>query len=367
MVSFAAVEHRGTLAVLLEKMTDNEAKAELTLFASVLFHLLRGGSMLAYEDTKELLTVLQTPNVQKLGWSARTGWSIADCMHTVLVKRLAECALQLETLSVSCDESTTDAGESRMSVHLHVVSNYQRKPILAGLPVINEPPNAENLTKLLLCTVMTFSGLTAHQLASKLITIAADGAAVLQGEHTGVITRAFQQVGPCAQPMHCMAHRADLAASTIGENILMQQVVSLLSVTYTFFKVSTVRKQLLKDCQRRVLPSSKVGIYPKRNVVTWWISHTYPAQVLWDMLPALLLYVSKHYEPRCTATIQLHAEMIDMTRLLALAAFRPMLHQLKTLILVLQKTDAYVEVCTSELTLCALTTLSCCQPDYVHI
>ena len=145
--------------------------------------------------------------------------------------------------------------------------------------------------------------------------------------------------------MHCVAHRADLAASTIADCILMQQLIALLTAAYNLFKKSGPQRALFKQCQIEagLLPRMR-GVMPKRDVQTRWVSHAKPAFVMWEQLPALLLWSHKQADSGTLAVIELVSMLTDLTLLLILAAFLPMLHQLSNLILVLQDSDFYVQV-----------------------
>lgn len=346
---------------------------QLAINHSAVFHeLVQGHSMLSYERTPTFLRFINTPDVQRDLWSARSGWRIAEALDRVYCDAVAERVRQSRTLSITCDESTTDAGESRMSVHVNYVQAYERHTVLAGLPVIEGAPDAATLTALLLLTLTTFLGLSCVELAARIVMMAADGASVLQGGLSGVIRRIRQQAGPFLLAMHCVAHRADLAAATIANCILMQQLIALLSAAYNLFKKSGPQRSLLKQCQLEAQLRPRMrGVMPKRDVQTRWVSHAKPAFVMWESLPALLLWAHKHEDSSTLAVIELISMLTDLTLLLILAVFLPMLHQLSALILVLQRSDLYVQVClcrshwhwVASLELCSVDCVYCCKDE----
>jgi hypothetical protein len=60
-------------------------------------------------------------------------------------------------------------------------------------------------------------------LARKLVCCSADGASVMAGPHTGVLTRLLT-LAPYMVPMHCMAHRTDLAVGALEMSYLKNRV-----------------------------------------------------------------------------------------------------------------------------------------------
>jgi hypothetical protein len=144
--------------------------------------------------------------------------------------------------------------------------------------------------------------------------------------------------------MHCAAHRAELGASPIGKHLVVSQCISLLKAAYTFFKASSVRRDLLTQCQTAVGLESCAGQMPQSDVETRWASHTKPAERLVKLMPALLRYVHLHTDYSPESSISLHAMVTDLTRMLALAALQPMLRSVQLLSKTLQQDDIYVEV-----------------------
>ena len=76
-----------------------------------------------------------------------------------------------------------DESEGCMYVHAYIVnSQFEREHIFIGLPRIEGKLDASNLCQTFLNTLVTSGRPDSATLAQKLVCIAADGAAVLQGE-----------------------------------------------------------------------------------------------------------------------------------------------------------------------------------------
>ena len=301
--------------------------------------------MLAYEESKELLEFLNAPNVQQRLWSARSGWRMAQNLHEVLIKHTSATILAAQSpISISADESTSAAGEGRLAVHAYHVSNWERVAGLVGLPQITSAPNAEYISSLILQGVLTLLSITAYQLACILVMIAADGASVMQGILTGVIVRLQQRAAPFALAMHCHAHRADLAGKTLSESEELDLLFELVKLAYSIFDSSILHRLALIEI-RRELDCTEVLAkkMPKRDVLTRWISHTAPCQVLWELLPALLVWTTQLEQPK-PRVISLVTMLLNVRLHLLLAAVLPLLVKLQILIKTLQKKNIYILV-----------------------
>ena len=100
----------------------------------------------------------------------------------------------MSVISASLDES-----DGRMFVHVYTVTeSFERRHVFVGLPKIVGKPDAENLTALFIGYLMDDAKLTKAELRQKLACIAADGAAVLQGDISGLIARVHRHYAPLA-------------------------------------------------------------------------------------------------------------------------------------------------------------------------
>ena len=100
-----------------------------------------------------------------------------------------------------------------------------------------------------------------------------DGASVIIGRHTGVMTRLQEAAPQGFVSTHCVAHRLALAASEACKNISMvsrfERIVNQI-YTHSLPKVYTTHAAELKEMQR-VLNEPKLKL--KRAAETHWLSH----------------------------------------------------------------------------------------------
>lgn len=190
--------------------------------------------------------------MQEKLWIARSGSRTAEALDTVHVKHSAERANQSPFLSLTLDESTTNAGEQHMSVHVHYCSSdFTRKSVLAALAVIDGRPNADKITEVLLSNVTAFLKCKQHQLAPKLVCIATYGCEVMMGKHNGVHTQVQRKCGPFAVGVHDFTNREGLSSATLEKCMLLQRVQDdLCTPAYKVFHNSGPSRWELRQCQQ---------------------------------------------------------------------------------------------------------------------
>ena len=105
----------------------------------------------------------------------------------------------------------------------------------------------------------------------KLIACATDGAAVMTGEKTGVVTRLRGEKKGYILGVHCMAHRLELAyCDAIKGEPMYSKAEELLSGLYTFYHTSPLnRANIIKSfeiCGQKPLMPTRIG-------GTRWVGH----------------------------------------------------------------------------------------------
>lgn len=152
---------------------------------------------------------------------------MAAALDEVLQERAQELVGSANFLAFSLDESTDTGHHSRMVLHIYFVRDWKRVCIFVGIPRVQGAPNAAVLTDLAVSTLHDRLAMSAQQLRDRLVMVAADGAAVLQGLHSGLIMRVPEWSGPWAQPMHCICHRVNLCGGLLDGHTLIALVIKL--------------------------------------------------------------------------------------------------------------------------------------------
>ncbi|KXZ47967.1 hypothetical protein GPECTOR_31g329 [Gonium pectorale] len=157
----------------------------------------------------------------------------------------------------------------------------------------------------------------------------------MAGEHTGVLAR-LAAAAPFMVPMHCMAHRTDLAAEALEKAKVLQRIISLLHAVYNHFAYSTKRIQALLQA---AMEAETSGNKPKKDAETRWISMKEPLARLLSEYDALLTYFETDSEP---AAIGIYGQLTDAELLLAMAAVTPALRSMECFIKQCQDRNLFV-------------------------
>ncbi len=90
-------------------------------------------------------------------------------------------------ISMSCDEFTTIDNQSWLSIHVYVVKEWKKVSIMLNLQRVVDGATFDNLTSLIVKSLMEFGGLSETNLANKLVCFGVDGIIIFQGVKNGLI------------------------------------------------------------------------------------------------------------------------------------------------------------------------------------
>ena len=132
LASFAAKRPTSVLQQMAG-CTTLEAKRKWVQLATLFQILSDGRSMLEFESRSELYHFLQVPHCPRAHWSYTSGWMLSEHMYTFVQKRMQELISEASYLAVTCDETTTVDNSSWLCLHVYVMENWGRKPLLLTL------------------------------------------------------------------------------------------------------------------------------------------------------------------------------------------------------------------------------------------
>jgi hypothetical protein len=164
--------------------------------------------------------------------------------------------------AVLVDESTDVAVEKHLAVYVRYMSPDMR-PVERFLQLTELTKSDAATIHASLVEVLEDRGLSMH----KLVGFGSDGASVMTGEQTGVGAR-LKHGNPYITTMHCIAHRAALAAQDVfGSVEYAKWVDSVLGRVYAYFSRSGPRLQALAEVQQSMdLPELRI---PAVHAVRW--------------------------------------------------------------------------------------------------
>ena len=114
-------------------------------------------------------------------------------------------------IALSLDEVTTIDNTSWVCMHVYTVNNLCHQLFLLSVAKLNHSVTTENLYELLKTTLIEFGGLDSMEIAKNLVCVGADGASIMQGHKGSLCKKIKNDLAPYAIPIHCMAHRMNLA------------------------------------------------------------------------------------------------------------------------------------------------------------
>lgn len=164
--------------------------------------------------------------------------------------------------SVLVDESTDVAVEKHLAVYVRYISPDMR-PVERFLQLTELTKSDAATIHAVLREVLEDRGVSMH----KLVGFGSDGASVMTGEQTGVGAR-LKHGNPYITTMHCIAHRAALAAQDVFCSVeYARWFDSVLGRVYSYFSRSGPRLQALAEVQQSMdLPELRI---PSVHAVRW--------------------------------------------------------------------------------------------------
>jgi hypothetical protein len=124
--------------------------------------------------------------------------------------------------------------------------------------------------------------LSHEQLANRLIGIATDGAAVMIGQHRGLITSRRNTAAPWMDAIQCDAHRLNLSAGVLKRDELVTSITAVLDAAEAHFCKSPQRVNMLRNAAESVGQSYLVPMC--------WLCILPVIDRLLAVLPVLLAY-----------------------------------------------------------------------------
>ena len=127
---------------------------------------------------------------------------------------------------------------------------------------------AENLYLEVKKALNEIVGMDDLKIAKKLVCVGADGAAVMQGQRTGLCERLQTSIVPYMLGIHCMAHRMNLSYKIVRTFPIVSKVEDLIRELHSYFCRSPRCFAEFKIFSEGVTTGNKI----LKDVETRWIS-----------------------------------------------------------------------------------------------
>ncbi len=110
-------------------------------------------------------------------------------MHGVLLEATKTSFVATSFITISADEVTTIDNTKWLSIHLYVMQNWQRIPILLCMETVSTFATFDNIYALTLKCLGDFDRLRSKDLVQKLINIGCNNNNIFQGHKIGVMSQ----------------------------------------------------------------------------------------------------------------------------------------------------------------------------------
>ena len=314
----AAVARLAGEMALTKAVAKQQAKAtaeQIALARTVLFMCIALLPLTAIVG----LVVLQAANgtaslagLQGAYVNPHTAKEYAGIFSRVLDDALIAELKQSHYYSILIDESTDVSVEKHLAIYVRYIGpNY--KPVERLLQLTKRSGGDAATIHTALAQTLQARGLE----LSRGVGFASDGASVMTGDKKGVAVR-LGLGNPFMVGIHCIAHRAALAAKDVFEQFeYAKWFDTLLSRTHGFFSKSSARIEALADVQKALqLPVLRIPVVHGVR----WLSRDGVATAFTRSYPALLKYFSEEAAKGCITAKELFRD-VGLTRHMVMAYF----------------------------------------------
>ena len=188
---------------------------------------------------------------------------ISGCFSDEMKKLLEKSPF----ISVYCDGSTDKSEKEKEMIMVRVLDDFYPKIKFLKL----EKPENTKAEGILAAIDKAFVDFEMANYKQKMVGFCSDGASVMMGNRKGVI-KLLKDAGQADWiiPVHCFAHRLELAVKDCFKGTYMDSVVDTLTSVYYFYKGSAKRN---KEAQEVADILAEMFLKPEKANGTRWVDH----------------------------------------------------------------------------------------------
>ncbi len=112
---------------------------------------------------------------------------MARIIHHIVMESMKGSIQKAKYIIVNCDEVTIIDNQSWCNVHAHIVDGFKRVPLLLNLERLLGGGTLDNLTILILKSLIEYGGLTIEYVVSKLTCFASNKVAMFMSIQTNIV------------------------------------------------------------------------------------------------------------------------------------------------------------------------------------
>jgi len=160
---------------------------------------------------------------------------MVEVMHGVLLEAIKITFVVASFIAINADEVTTINNTQWLSIHLYVVQNWKRIPILLCVEIVSTYVTSNNIYALMLKCLGDFGGLGLEDHMRKLVNISCEASSVFQDHRTRVTQQFKEKTTPFITWVHCFAHKTKLVIIILSNVPLVHWLELFLESLYVFF------------------------------------------------------------------------------------------------------------------------------------
>ena len=266
---------------------DAEFEHKLIQFMLAFGILKNARPMVDYEYQQEIL--LANPKTRDCMPTRHSsddlGWEIAEALAEVTLKDTRNLVKDCAAFGLTLDASAAIDNVDYMNLEARVWAEGRLHLAFLELRPLGLRTSAAGQFELVMEALPEILDMSVGELERKLSAIASDGCNTMQGSQGGLCTLVEKQF-PHIVKISCTAHKVNLAAEILDEQLQFRRISNLVRDIATYFNRSPKRAEPLRQYQEKL--GLKILKLIKVNETRWMPVKKALDNVL-SMLPALLL------------------------------------------------------------------------------
>ncbi|KAK6179566.1 hypothetical protein SNE40_011894 [Patella caerulea] len=286
-----------------DKSISKSKEAVFSAMKNVLFMAQHDLPNSILQDLNNLCIEQGASHLQSLNVDQHTSYTHNDsvlefqqAMADAVLDDLVEKVKESDYFSLLIDESTDVAVDQNLIIYVRYLFKGNTKTDFLSIRKLSTGATADKLLDLLIDVVDTL-GLNINKMSG----IATDGAAVMVGSKSGIVTR-LKSLNPAILSTHCIAHRLALGSCGAADQIpYLIKYQEILNCIYKYFENSPKNLNKLKYIQNIM---SENGTRFKQISGTRWLSFDGAVQTVLRNYSSLVTVLIEDNTPKIAGLLK---------------------------------------------------------------
>ncbi len=170
---------------------------------------------------------LKIPDNPMKHWCDGSRWEMVDYMCEEVLKRI-QIATMANFFSLNANKVSIVDNQFQHSIHVYVMHARKIIPILFTFQHFVEGGNANDLTTMIVQSLMQQRGLPKKETSTRLICFVVNEAFLLQGRYIGMIFQMKEKHVLSVMGQHCMAHKTNNNVQILSNLSIVAKLEDLL-------------------------------------------------------------------------------------------------------------------------------------------